>query len=220
MLVCMEPVKAVSLDDGIIEGLAIPYGGPMDGVDLTGTAFHADTDFALDWFPAGRPVTYQHGLDSAIGLRVVGRQVDTWADDAGRWARAQLDKSIQYWAQIRELVEQGKLFFSSGSMSHLVEYDDAKIKTWPWVELALTPEPANPYAIIDAGEATKRFHAVGLHLPTRALPTKPDALTLAVDFGGMDKIEELVGKALGSKPDPIRDLWLKHKSIEFGLGEF
>ncbi len=148
-------VKFVKGSDTLIEGLAIPFGGPIAGKDLDGEDFGPDTDFALDWFPHGRPVIYHHGVDSAMKTAVQGRQLEHEITDEGLWARAQLDTSAKYHATVSRLIAAGKLFFSSGAMSHLVETDEAgHIKRWPWMELSLTPTPANPLAVVHAVKAS------------------------------------------------------------------
>ena len=43
----LQPVKAIDLDAGLIEGLAIPFGGPMEGRDLVGERFTKGTNFYL-----------------------------------------------------------------------------------------------------------------------------------------------------------------------------
>ena len=38
-------IKLLDLEKGLIEGLAIPFGGPFDGKDFDGEFFSKDTDF-------------------------------------------------------------------------------------------------------------------------------------------------------------------------------
>ena len=153
----MHAVKFAEGTDNIIEGLAIPYGGPNAGKDLQGEAFGPDTDLALEWFPEeGRPVIYHHGLDSGMKTALVGRQIERAAQDAGHWVKVQLDKRNRYFEQISQMVKDGALSFSSGSLGHLVEVEkeSGQIKAWPWVELSLTPTPANPDAAVYAVKAS------------------------------------------------------------------
>ena len=142
-------VKFVDGSDTLIRGLAIPFGGPFGGKDFDGEDFGPDTDFAFDWFPTGRPLLYDHGLDGAQKMTVQGRQIEHVIDSEGVWAQAQLDKSAKYHATVSRLINGGKLFFSSGAVPHLVETDESgHIKKWPWIELSLTPTPANPWAAV------------------------------------------------------------------------
>lgn len=160
-------VRMVEGSDDIIEGLGMPFGGPFNGQDLYGEHFSIKTDFALPWF-SERPALYHHGLDSDAGIAVVGRvKTHEVKADLGVWAKVQLDKSSEYFSAIKDLVKQGKLFFSSGAMAHLVDVDkrSGEIKRWPWVELSLTPTPANLLATVDFATAKAHLKAAGLELP-------------------------------------------------------
>lgn len=115
--------------------------------DTDGDTFTADTDFCLDWFgKSGRPVLYEHGLDSDIGPAVIGRQVDYEARTEGIWAQAELDRHARYRKTIDQMVEAGQLGYSGGAMPHLARRDRKShaIKRFPWVESSLTPTPAEP----------------------------------------------------------------------------
>lgn len=159
----MHPLKFVDGSDNIIEGLAIPFGGPLNGKDLDGEFFTAETNFCLDWFPT-RPLLYDHGLDSTLKTSVAGKTVGQEQTDTGVWARVQLDIRNRYLRAIQELVQQGAVGFSSGAMAHLVQIDKSgEIKQWPWVELSVTPTPANPEAIaytVKSLQALEHFAAL------------------------------------------------------------
>lgn len=157
-------VKFVDGSDVEIEGLAIPFGGPFGGKDIDGEDFGPDTDFAFDLFPSGRPVLYDHGTDAAMKTTVQGRQVEHEVRDEGVWAKVQLDKSAKYHATVKRLIDQGLLFFSSGSAPQMAAKNaDGHITRWPWLELSLTPTPANTLAtfavkmadLVDHAEAAK-----------------------------------------------------------------
>lgn len=148
----MNAVKFASGSDEIIEGLAIPFGGPFNGKDVDGEAFGPETDFAFDLFPNGRPLIYHHGADPVMKATAQGRQVEHEVRDEGVWARAQLDKAAKYHATVKRMIDQGLLFFSSGSAPQMAAKNaDGLITRWPWLELSLTPTPANtlarPYAV-------------------------------------------------------------------------
>lgn len=149
-------VKFAKGSDSIIEGLAIPYGGPFGGKDLDGEFFSKNTDFCLDWFEV-RPTIYDHGLDDGMKAAVVGKVAGYEPTDAGVWAQVQLGRNHQYLTAIQELVQKGALAFSSGAMPHLVQKDrkSGEITRWPWVELSLTPTPANPDAIVYAVKSSQ-----------------------------------------------------------------
>ena len=114
----MGAVKFVEGSDDRIEGLAIPYGGPNNGKDLDGEAFHKGTDFALDWYPT-RPLIMQHGKNPTFGLRKVGEVVAVKGVEDGAWVEAIINSAEKYKSQIKQLVKQGYLQFSSGSSSYL-----------------------------------------------------------------------------------------------------
>ncbi len=166
----MTAIKFAEGTDNIIEGLAIPFGGPKAGKDLHGESFGPDTDLALDWFPEeGRPVIYHHGLDEGMKTALVGRQIAREIVDAGHWVKVQLDKRNRYFDAISQMVKDGALSFSSGSLGHLVKVEkEGAIKAWPWVELSLTPTPANPDAAVyavKASDAIEHIAAVKSAIP-------------------------------------------------------
>ena len=135
----------------IYEGLAIPYGGPMGGQDLTGSHFTKDSDLCLDWFPdGGRPVLYRHGFDPEVKAAPVGRETGAVReDDRGRWYQFQIEKAKAYATEVKQLADEGVLALSSGAVDHLVAIaaKSGEITRWPWVELSLVPNPASPEAL-------------------------------------------------------------------------
>lgn len=161
----VRAIKFAADSDDTLEILAVPFGGILGGRDTDGEYFSAATDLCLDWFQDSRPLLYDHGLDDGPGVAAIGR-VDatsaTKADD-GWWVRAQLDKSSQYFAAIKELIEKQKLYASSGAMPHLVRRaKHGEILRWPWVELSLTPTPANLLAVVEPAAVEKHYKAAGL----------------------------------------------------------
>ena len=112
--------------------------------DLTGDYFDIKTVFH---FGPDIPLLYNHGMDSTLKKRVIGK-VQTKIDDVGLWADAQMDLRDEYEKAIYAMAEAGKLGYSSGALSHLVEREpagkSAYIKTWFIGEASLTPTPAEP----------------------------------------------------------------------------
>ena len=143
-------IPSVKFADGkedVIEGLGMPFGGPLGGRDLKGSFFHEGTDFCLDLYGKGaRPFMYDHGLDDGVKVSPVGRVIDYELTDMGVWTRTQLDRASKYFEAVQELVEQKALGQSSGAMPHLIQMDrkSGRIDRWPWVELSGTPIPAHP----------------------------------------------------------------------------
>ena len=187
----MNAVKFAEGTDNIIEGLAIPFGGPFAGKDLDGEDFGPDTDLALEWFPEeGRPVIYHHGLDEGMKTALVGRQIAREVQDAGHWVKVQLDKRNRYFEHIAQLVRDGKLAFSSGSLSHLVQAEkNGHIKAWPWVELSLTPTPANPDAAVYAVKASDAIEHIA-SVPGTDVPAPLKAAVDAIEDGFTEQTPE------------------------------
>lgn len=155
---------------GHVRGLAIPFGGPLNGKDLDGEYFTKNTDLAEEWFPDGRPLLYHHGMDGAVETEVIGRQTKATKEIDGVWVDAQLDKNSKWADSVWELVQKGSLFFSSGAMAHLVrKKSSGEITRWPWVEQTLTPTPANPFAVVTASKAAKAIKAAGAAVPDEVL---------------------------------------------------
>lgn len=159
-------VKFTGVNKDTIEGYGIPFGGPFNGKDLHKQFFSAKTDFAFDWFTE-RPLLYGHGFDEDIELEPVGRVKTYVVKDKGVWVTAQLDKSHKYFKDIETLVDEGKLYFSSGSVDHLVQVNrkSGEIEVWPWIEQSLTPTPANLFGTLDFATAEKHCKSAGIDMP-------------------------------------------------------
>ena len=194
----VKRVDGVGVGLYVIEGMAIPFGGPVRGRDLQGEAFSARTDFALGWF-AERPLLYQHGMDPGVKAVAIGKQVSAEQRPGGIWAQCQLDQSNAYFREIAALVEGGKMFFSSGTLVHLIEMEPGgMIKRWPWIETSLTPTPANPYAMVDVAATEAQFQSVGLKF---YVPDVPEVRLESGDReGGQVVTQQAVGSAAAVKP--------------------
>ena len=135
-----EEIKA--LGDGKIGGYLVRYSTANDP-DLTKDYFDAKSEIVV---PDAIPLLYNHGMDSTLKKRTIGRVLRTEKQDAGVWAEAQMNMRDDYEKAIYAMAEAGKLGFSSGALSHLVEREPAgkamHIKTWFIGEASLTPTPA------------------------------------------------------------------------------
>jgi len=120
------------------------YGVVFGGRDLEGEYFDADTDFWFDRMGRTPVVLYQHGKDAKTRRDVLGRATLGDPDDIGLWVEAQIELAGKYAEAIRELVGKGLLGWSSGTAGHLAQRDGPRIKSWPIVEMSLTPTPAEP----------------------------------------------------------------------------
>lgn len=147
-----DPAKALitfgtevkALGGGKVGGYLVRFSTANDP-DLTGDFFTAETDFG-DFKAA--PVLYQHGLDAKMGKRKLGSG-DLKKDDVGVWIEAQLALRDDYEKAVYEMAAAGKLGWSSGTASHLVERAPegkaARITAWPLgLDASLTPHPAEP----------------------------------------------------------------------------
>lgn len=134
-------VKA--LGDGKIGGHLIRFTTENDP-DLTIDYFDAQTYINV---PDNLPVLYHHGMDETIGKRVIG-SAKAKTDEVGLWIEAQLNMRDEYERSVYALAEAGKLGWSSGALSHLVEREPVgkswHIKSWFIGEASLTPTPAEP----------------------------------------------------------------------------
>jgi len=212
-------IRTVAEDDDTltIEGLGIPFGGPFPGnSDSYGTRATKKTDFAWDLFPDRkptdaadvparflRPLTYQHGFDETIGLHRLGGWSPMRIDKMGVWVKAQLDKHDEYHGAIRELLDGHKLAFSSSSVEHWADIPaDGDWRSWPAIEMALTPTESNPWAQIAARSGAFLLRITGVRATDKSGKAtgpdeggKPREEIDAEDFAGPDKSYPIVNQA-------------------------
>ena len=211
-----EAVKFIGdPDDGVIEGLAIPFGGPVEGGrDLEGDKFTKDTAFHLDYF-ATRPVLYNHGTDKTLGTEQVGTQTEFKLVDDGLWARVVLDRSSRYWAKMKELVGKGVLFFSSSAMPHLVRRDRAGyVKSWPVMELSVTETPANPYAVIEGKTDGSTDDDGGTIVKTETMKLTLDSGQLREEFAWLSQSINAIGQSVGEVRSDVEKLSERIRFLE------
>lgn len=136
-------VKALD-DTGKVGGYLVRFSGPNDP-DLVGDFFTKDTDFGT---ARESPVLYHHGQDATIKSARLGHGT-LKVDGVGVWLEGQLELRNEYEEAIFEMAKQGKLGWSSGTASHLVEREAVGkswfIKSWPLgLDASLTPTPCEP----------------------------------------------------------------------------
>lgn len=133
-------VKA--LGGGKIGGYLVLFSTAEDP-DLQGDYFTKGTDLYIDSGET-RPIFYRHGAHPVIKSRRLGKAKLT-IDDVGVFVEGELELRDKYEKAIYGLAEQGKLGWSSGSMSHLVSKTangkSFEIVSWPISEASLTPAP-------------------------------------------------------------------------------
>jgi hypothetical protein len=139
-------VKA--LGDGKIGGQLVLYSGPDDpDISPMRDYFTKETDFGPH---ITTPVFYDHGMDQHLKGRILDRKAKLNFDDPEFvWIEAQLALRDAYEKDIYEMVEAGKLGWSSGTAPHLVEREQVKnahwVRTWfLGLDASLTPTPAEP----------------------------------------------------------------------------
>lgn len=144
-------VKFAEGSDTIIEGYGVPF-----GLDLDGQQFSAKSDLCLDWFPnGGRPILFHHGFDDTVKMTAIGHEIESSLTEEGLWVKAQLDKASRYYDRVKQLVEAGKVGWSSGAPDHKVKVaGDGHIDLWPPVEFSLTPTPSKPNTVAYAMKST------------------------------------------------------------------
>jgi len=139
-----DSVKFTS--DGRVKGYLVRFGSKND-TDLEGDYFTSSTNW-------GRPMDgsfplnlyWNHGQDEVIGTKQIG--VGTVKmDEYGLWYEAQIDMSDKYNQMIAKLAKEGRLGYSSGAASHLVNRKQVsnnvyEILQWNLAEASLTPRPA------------------------------------------------------------------------------
>lgn len=153
-------MEVKALGDGKIGGYGVRYTGPAQK-DLQGDYFTPETNLWIDHYPVV-PVLYQHGQDSRMDIRVIGK-AHARADPAGVWYEAQLNLRDKYEELIYKLVEDGKLGYSTGALGHLVRREtDGKLISWPVAEITLTPNPAAGPYLTSVSAAKSYFEMAGL----------------------------------------------------------
>ena len=144
---------------GAIEGYLVRWGNPEE-LDLAGDFFTPETYLGAH-DGDGVDVTVQHGyplryFDNPEQMAMAEKYaaqllapVKTARDDIGLLAETILDLNDEYQAMLYEMVESGRLSWSSGSAPHLVKRTEmpggaSRIDRWIIAEAALTPTPAEP----------------------------------------------------------------------------
>lgn len=135
-----------ALGDGRVGGYLVKYTDP-ERRDLYREYFDKNTDFMLDDYPVmGANVLYNHGLDTTVGVKAIGK-IDKVEDrDFGLWVEAQLQMRDEYERMIAEWTGKGLTGWSSGALPQgVVVEDDGHIKLWPIIEGSITLTPAMPH---------------------------------------------------------------------------
>lgn len=144
-----------ALGDGRVGGYILSFGNP-ERRDLYGDYFTAGTEFGFrkglhsdvyihHRFPLllGTETPEEKVALESLAGRSVGHLDVVRMDDVGIWAEHVLDMADDYQRRIYEMVQLGKLKYSTGTSPHLYNREiSGEIKTWVIAEASLTPTPA------------------------------------------------------------------------------
>lgn len=138
-------------------GHAITW-GDEDQRDIEGDYFTKGTDLWLDVYQ-NQPAMFDH----ASGVRIpddpaldeegqemprrykLGHIVKAVKDDLGLWVEGVVEAHNEWVEGVWHLIDKGALYFSSGSVPHLIKRTSGgEIKSWPVIEISMTPTPAEP----------------------------------------------------------------------------
>lgn len=161
-------IKIASQDAaGAVVGGYLVLWGNKSSKDIQGDYFTPETQLWLDHYKTA-PALFHHGLDSDVGLAVIGKRVSAKADDIGVWVENWIDKSNRYWAMVQPLLEGGKLFYSPGSAPHLVKRaKDGQLLSFPVIEDTLTPVPAQ-YRLRPLEQIKAAYKSASIDMPQTA----------------------------------------------------
>jgi phage head maturation protease len=151
-----DPIKSVkvfqgstlkAVGNGMVKGYLVRFGNPED-TDLERDYFTKSTDFGMEFSDGSSHklgLYYNHGMDPIVKTKKIGYG-SLKMTDSGLWYEAQLDMADEYAKMIYDLAKKGKLGFSSGAASHMVDRmpigKSFEIKRWNLAEASLTPQPA------------------------------------------------------------------------------
>jgi len=168
-------VKA--LGEGRIQGYLVRF-TDAEHLDLEGEFFDARTDYDIK---AGErtSIYYHHGQEKMLGRRKIGEGA-LKIDEVGVWLEGQLDLRDGYEQAIYRMSEQGKMGFSSGTATHLIEREPegkgTHITRWPLrLDASLTPTPAEPSTQVLTLKAYKAMEhePLGVQEPQGDVQTPP-----------------------------------------------
>lgn len=186
----------IKLVGNTVQGYLVRFGNPND-TDLEGDYFTPNTDF-------GRPLKdgqkfalnlyYHHGQDNVIGTKSIGSGFVSM-DDKGLWMSAQIEMNDEYNKMIMELAKQGKLGYSSGAASHMVERKSVgksyEIQRWTLAEASLTPRPAESRNIVSAKMLKEYYDEQGNYVPKKPSENSEDEMEEPIDPANIfDGIQE------------------------------
>lgn len=152
-----DAVKATKLDDGNVKlaGYLVRFGNP-EKLDLDGDYFAEDTDYgnvdsSLSWLNHRYPISFDN---KSVTYKEQLPDASLTKDDIGIFAEIIIGARNKYEEKLSELGFAGKLSWSSGTASHLTDFEkqtNGAYKITRWIlglDASLTPTPAEPKNVV------------------------------------------------------------------------
>lgn len=200
-----------SLGDSRVGGYGILWGTETEK-DLYGEFFTPKTAEILTIFEAmGKlPGLYDHAMNATMKSTVTG-YIDTMKPDhRGVWVEEQLDQSQRYFDDIMFLIEQEKLYWSSGALPAAYTVSaKGHIKRWPVMEMTKTVSPAEWRMVFSPiTQMNRNFSLIGIDLPS-ALKSSGLLLSESQSDGDEESRED--------KPQPETDFTIPLLQLDYEL---
>ena len=214
-----DPIKSVkvfqgselkAVGKGMVQGYLVRFGNPQD-TDLERDYFTKATDFGMEFSDGSSHklgLYYNHGMDPVVKTKKIGYGTIKMTDN-GLWYEAQLDMADEYAKMIYELAKKGKLGFSSGAASHMVDREPMgksyEIKRWNLAEASLTPQPAESR---NMASVKRYFDEMGRFIPySREELARMDKKEYDAYMGMMfDKMNTMKNEGYDEEYDDIDDM--------------
>ena len=214
-----DPIKSVKVfqgssikatGKGMVSGYLVRFGNPED-TDLERDYFTKSTDFGMEFSDGSAHklgLYYNHGMDPVVKTKKIGYG-SIKMTDFGLWYEAQLDLADEYAKMIYELAKKGKLGFSSGAASHMVDREKVgksyEIKRWNLAEASLTPQPAESR---NMASVKRYFDEMGRFIPySREELARMDKKEYDAYMGMMfDKMNTMKNEGYDEEYDDIDDM--------------
>ena len=214
-----DPIKSVKVFQGstikatgrgMVEGYLVRFGNPSD-TDLERDYFTKSTDFGMEFNDGSSHklgLYYNHGMDPVVKTKKIGYGSIKMTDN-GLWYEAQLDLADEYAKMIYDLDKKGKLGFSSGAASHMVDRipvgKSFEIKRWNLAEASLTPQPAESR---NMASVKRYFDERGRFIPyTREELARMEQKEYDAYMGMMfDKMNTMKNEGYDEEYDDIEDM--------------
>ncbi len=157
-------IKAIG-DAGWVGGYLVKFGGDGD-LSQWHDVFTKDTNFGKH---TKSDVWVHHRMLPGLGKKQLTNQADLGMDDEGVFVKHLLDLRNAYESKLYDMVQSGKLGWSSGTAPHLVErkaLGDGRHEVTQWtlgLDASYTPMPAGGF-VVNAGAMKSLFDDAGVDL--------------------------------------------------------